>query len=457
MTFDPTLAAVRFGTGLSPRFTRPVGVESILSDLSGPDEMREAIAIAGFNDAKPSHATVTWMDRAAKAALDTPDEAVAMQARDLVRGQVRVVRRQHHLATIGRALDAPLGLRERLVAFWADHFTVVRRPFQTAHLVTSFVEDAIRPHVTGSFAAMLRGVVTHPMMLIYLQQTRSTGPDSPVGQQRNLGLNENLARELLELHLLGVDGQYTQADVRELAELLTGLSYTDRRGFFYDPNRAEPGGETVVGLPFGADATLDNVLEAMDILAILPGTAEHLAWKMAVHFVSDDPDDDLVAAMAEGFGADGDLMGMTAAMLRHPAAWTPQRDKVRTPQQFITAGLRALGVTGNAVMAIDQKLYQQMLTRPLSLMGQPWETPIGPDGWPEDAESWIIPQGMAGRISWAMQLPRRIVTELPDPRDFVDHALGSLAGEDVRFAAAAAENRAEGVGVVLASAAFQRR
>ncbi len=455
--FDPTLALVRFGTGLSPRFARPVGVDSLIAELGGDDAMATAFPISGFADTRPSHATLGWINRAAKTAVDTPDEAAAMQARNMVRGEVRVVRQAHHLATVARAVDDPSGLRERLVAFWADHFTVIRRPFETAHLVTPYVEDAIRSHVTGSFAQMLRAVVTHPMMLIYLEQFRSIGPASPTGQRRNVGLNENLARELLELHLLGVDGTYSQRDVRELAELLTGLSYSERRGFYFDRNRVEPGGETVLGLSFASDATLDNVLGAMDALAALPDTATHLARKMAVHFVHDDPDPDLVAAMAAGFGPQGDLMGMTAAMLRHPAAWAVSRVKVRTPQQFITASLRALGVTGETVMAADRRIYQQVLARPLQVMGQPWENPGGPDGWPEDAASWIIPQAMAGRITWAMQVPRRIVADLPDPRDFVQTALGDLATEDVIFVAGAAENKAEGVGVILASAAFQRR
>ncbi len=455
--FDPTLAMIRFGTGLSPRFARPVGIDSILFDLGEDDEMAAQFPITGFVDTKPSHAALAWVNRAAKDAVDTPDEPAAMQARNLLRGEVRVIRQQHHLATVARAVEAPMGLRERLVAFWADHFTVIRRPFETAHLVTSFVEDAIRPHVTGSFAQMLRAVVTHPMMLIYLEGFRSVGPGSEVGQRRNFGLNENLARELLELHLLGVDGSYSQTDVRELAELLTGLSYSERRGFFYDARRAEPGQETVLGLRFGADPTLETVLAAMDELAALPQTAAHLAHKMAVHFVSETPDPAMVAAMATAFGAGGDLMAMTAAMLRHDGAWVPERTKVRTPQQFITAGCRALGITGEAVTSIDRGGYNRLLGRPLQIMGQPWESPGGPDGWPEDAESWIIPQAMAGRITWAMQAPRYMLADLPDPRDFVDAALGSLATEDVIFAAGAAENKAEGVGVILASAAFQRR
>ena len=455
--FDPTLAAIRFGTGLNPRFVRPPGVDSILEALNGPDEMAKRFVITGFRETQPSHAALGFINRAAKLAADTRDADAAREARNVLRREIRFVRQRHHLASIARGVDAPLGMRERLTAFWADHFTVIRRPYETAHLVTSFVEDAIRPHVMGPFSQMLRAVVTHPMMLIYLEQFRSIGPASEAGQRRKLGLNENLARELLELHLLGVDGAYSQTDVRELAELLTGLSYGERRGFYYDPARAEPGGETVLGLRFEDHASLDHVLSAMDELAHLPQTAAHLAQKLAVHFVDDRPDPALVAAMARAYGADGDLGAMTGAMLRHRASWSPNRVKVRTPQQYIVAGLRALGVTGDTVVRANRRQYVRLIERPLQVMGQPWEYPGGPDGWPEDAESWIIPQAMAGRITWAMQAPRHIQPDLPDPRDFVDAALGKFASPDVRFAAGAAENKAEGVGVVLASAAFQRR
>ncbi len=456
MKYDPALALVRFGAGLSPRFAPPAGVEAILADLSGPDDGAVMHPITGYADTIPSRKDLSEINQAFKDAMGTADEEAVTATRQEMRNQIRVVRQRHHKVTLARAIDTPFGVRDRLVAFWADHFTVERRPYETAHLVTSYVEDAIRPHVMGSFRGMLRAVVTHPMMLMYLQQFRSVGPNSDQGKRRRLGLNENLARELLELHLLGADGAYTQADVRELAELLTGLTYHNRDGFFYEASRAEPGVETVLGMQFGADAKLETVLDAMDQLAALPETAAHLAHKMAVHFVGGSPDPDLLRTMTGAFGA-GDLAAMTTAMLTHPAAWTPTRAKVRTPQEFIIASLRALDAHVPTLVRMNRGTYNKLLQRPLRVMGQPWEAPGGPDGWPEDPAAWIIPQAMAGRISWAMQAPRAFRRNLPDPREFVRDALGGLATEDVIFAAGAAENRAEGVGVVLASAAFQRR
>jgi uncharacterized protein (DUF1800 family) len=177
-----------------------------------------------------------------------------------------------------------------------------------------------------------------------------------------------------------------------------------------------------------------------------------------VHFVSDGPDPDLVATMTDRFRATGgDLLAVTGTMLAHPAAWDPRLVKAKPPFGFVTSALRALGVPGDVIGSAAPRALRRHLANPLALMGQPWEDPVGPDGWPEAAEAWISPQGLAARIGWAMQMPRRLADPLPDPRAFVATALGPIAGEATTLAAAAAESRAEGVGLVLASADFNRR
>lgn len=458
MTFDPTLAAIRFGTGLGPRYRAPADLDAVLDDLTAEDRMARRFRIPGIADAEPSYASLYWLNRAARRARDTDAADAAQQARRAIRVGIGTSLRRDHLATIARAVEARFGIQERLTAFWADHFTVRRRGADTIHLVSPFVEDAIRPHITGSFPAMLRAVVTHPMMLFYLEQHRSVGPRSEVGKRQGRGLNENLARELLELHLLGVDGAYAQSDVRELAELLTGLSFNPYQGFIFNPELSEPGAERVLGLRFDRAASLDNILSALDTLALLPETAVHLARKLAVHFIAMDPPPDMIATMADAYLlSDGDLGAMTRAMLTHPDAFRPTKEKVRRPGEFITASLRALGMHGNDVADLGRRTYGALIYGPLQIMGQPWQRPPGPDGWPEDPAAWVIPQAMAGRISWAMRAPQRLMGALPDPRDFARHALADHATPDVLFAAGAAEKRSDGVGVVLASAAFQRR
>ena len=458
MTFDPTLAAIRFGTGLSPRREPAQDVGQMLDDLAGPDRMDTRHAIPAYDEARPSLAQMYRANLLLREARQAGQEEAALPEFRAVRANAAERRVADHLATMARALDSKFGLRERLCAFWADHFTIRARAFVQVHLVTPYVEDAIRPHVTGRFEDMLKAVVLHPMMLLYLDQWRSTGPNSPLGQRQGRGLNENLARELLELHLLGVDGAYTQTDVRELAELLTGLVYHAERGFSFDRRMAEPGEEVVLGIRFDAEPRLETILAALETLAMLPETAAHLARKMAVHFIGPIPDPAMLARMERAYlDTGGNLLAMTAAMLHHPAAWVPERSKVRLPMEFITAGLRALGVTGRQIKTLHLRDYRRFVRDPLLVMGQPWEQPLGPDGWSEAPEDWILPQAMAGRISWAMQAPRALMETLPDPRGFSVTALGPGASPAVLFAAQAAETRRDGVGVVLASAEFQRR
>jgi uncharacterized protein (DUF1800 family) len=297
-------------------------------------------------------------------------------------------------------------------------------------------------------------------MVMYLDQQESVGPNSQVAQRRpGRGLNENLARELLELHTLGVGGAYAQDDVRQLAELLAGLTANAVGGTGYNPERGEPGVETVLGVAYGGEAPdKGDIHAALEDLAAHPDTAAHIARKLAVHFVADDPDPDLVEHLRARFVAtEGDLPEIHAALLEHPAAQAPALAKAKQPFDYVASALRALGVPGEALLALPDEAMQRWFRAPLAAMGQPWSDPPGPDGWPEEAAAWITPQGMASRITWAAGLRRVEGFDLPDPRAFVQAALGPLAGPRVIFAAEAAESRPDGVAVVLASPEFQRR
>jgi uncharacterized protein (DUF1800 family) len=346
------------------------------------------------------------------------------------------------------------------VLFWADHFSVAARDGAGRELPGAMMQDAIRPNLTGRFADLLIAVETHPAMLIYLDQIRSFGPTSPVGLRRGRGLNENLARELLELHTLGVEAGYSQTDVRELAELLTGMAVHPDGSLRFVRNRAEPGAETVLGVSYPENPAdgMVPVRAALADLAVRPETARHLARKLAVHFVSDTPDPALVAALeAAWIGTGGDLMAVYAALLEHPAAWAPAAEKARPPVEFVIASLRALGLDGRAIAALDDRRLRRAVLAPMEAMGQPWQAPRGPDGWPEAAQDWITPQGLAARIRWAMEAPAQLVAALPDPRALLVRALEDAASGQLVWAVSGAENRAEGVGLVLASPEFNRR
>jgi uncharacterized protein (DUF1800 family) len=451
MLDQPTLAAIRFGYGLPLPKAAPVTPDAMLAALRGPDTMAKAHPTEGIEAVRPLVAAAQEARRALR-----KDESLRDPYRVAMRA-VATLADRHTRAGFARALDAPDGFRERLCAFWADHFTARARSAAERPLPGALVHDAIRPNVTGRFGDMLVAATLHPAMLAYLDQTASVGPGSAFGLRRGRGLNENLAREVMELHSLGVGAAYGQSDVRQMALLLTGLDANAADGFVFRPDRAEPGAEVVLGRAYGGDGVAPIAAALRDI-ALRPETAAHIARKLAVHFVSDTPDAGLVAALTEAYAATGgDLMAVYTALLAHPAAWEPRLMKARQPMEFVLAALRALGMTGAELRRMGQGPAARLLTRPMALMGQDWQAPPGPDGWPEAAEAWITPQGMAARITWAMEVPGRLVVPMPDPVDFMRRCLGDAADERLAWAAARAETTREGVGLVLASPAFNRR
>ncbi|WP_407495183.1 DUF1800 family protein [Pseudooceanicola sp. MF1-13] len=447
MSFEPKLADVRFGCGLHPRIAPPATADDVLARLTGPDQAAQAYPIDRYADFQQR---VVLERQLAQARNES--RTAQRDMRDLQR-EARLDERRWLAQTLLRRVVTTDGFRERLTAFWADHFTVVGKGGLLRFGAAPYVEDTIRPYVAGSFPEMLRAVARAPMMLLYLDQVRSVGPNSKGGRGR--GVNENLAREMLELHTLGTGGPYTQQDVRDFALLLTGLSYHPDQGFVFRDNMAEPGPETVLGVSYGGDkASLDDIDAALQDLALHPATALHLAHKLAVHFVGDDPQAELVVAMANAYtAAKGDLVPMYAAMLDHPMAWDGQGN-VKQPLDFIGSALRVLDIRDLPLRQSDK--LGLLLQQPLALMGQPWTRPEGPDGWPEADEDWITPQRLAGRLQWALNVPRVLTRTLPDPRDLLPAALARPAPEALSFAARAAQTRAEGVALILSSPAFQR-
>ncbi|MCR9146596.1 MAG: DUF1800 domain-containing protein [Rhodobacteraceae bacterium] len=459
MRFDPQRAAIRFGCGLSPKIAPPSSVAATLALLQGADNAAADFPIPGFEQTRTALLEIRQARRGIRKA---PTDA----ERDAARKYQRQLRRKLRADAVGwfrqgllRRAFTEDGFRERLTFFWADHFTAKGDSARSRDGVMPYVEEAIRPHVAGRFADMLKSVVTHPVMLDYLDQIRSVGPNSDFAQkrQRNEGVNENFARELLELHIMGADGPHTQADIRQMAKLLTGLHFDLKRGFTFRGERAEPGAETVLGQSYGGGPPrLADIFDALEHLVRHPATARHIARKLAVHFVSDTPDTDLLADLAAAFTqTEGDLIAVYEVLLSHPAAWRDGPGNVKQPIDFIGSSLRALDLVPRHVPT-GVRALRRVALGPLTLMGQDWTNPVGPDGWPEADADWITPQRMAARIHWAMSAPFLLRRVLPDPRDFVQVALGGAGRDDLIFAARAAETRAEGIGIILASPQFQR-
>lgn len=449
----PTLAALRFGTGLSPDIAPPADVGEMRARLAGPDEMARDLPLPGWSGRMVEFSAYQQVIRDTR---DLADREARADLRKAAREGLDRAYLRDLAVTVVRGAMTRDGLRERLVWFWTGHFAVQEGQGLLRRTVGGHVEDAIRPYVARSFADLLKAAVTHPAMLRYLDQDGSTGPNS-VRARRGGGLNENLAREVLELHTLGVGGAYGQGDVRQLAELFTGMSVGKDGAYEFRRNMAEPGAETVLGRAYGDETpNRHDITQVLGDLAVHPDTARHVSGKLARHFVADTPPEALVAAMsATWIESGGDLMAVYGAMLDHPEAWGPQLRKVRRPLDLIVATVRATG-GAERLLRMAPRDVRRGLQQPLERMGQPFLRPEGPDGWPEEAEAWITPQALAARLDWAMEAASRL-DPAPDPRAFVEMALAEQAGPRTLFAAEAAEDRRAGVGLVLASPEFQRR
>lgn len=453
MSKDTTIAAFRFGYGLPLPKDAPKHPGAMLSALDRDDTARSDYPGASFEAMQPLMQLADDTLKTARRGAPAEAELGRTAFREAV-SQIEAMALSTARAQFARALDGRNELRERLVWFWADHFTTTARARRDAALPAALVDEAIRPHVNSRFADMLKAVMQHPAMLIYLDQSVSIGPNSRVGQRRDKGLNENLAREMLELHTLG--SGYSQDDVTQMAKLLTGLTI-DKTGVTFDPRRHEPGPETIQGLVYEGD-DLAAIHAALEDLAISPLTAHHLANKLAVHFVSNTPDPELVAEIEMAWrNSGGDLVAVTGALVSHPAAWGINQPKARQPFEFMIAALRALGLGPQDVLQMDDKTFKAQLMTPLTAMGQPWQSPPGPDGWPEAPTAWITPQAMAARITWAMEMPQKLVKSLPEPVEFANRVLGVHVSAPLLQAISRAETLREAVGFVLASPAFNRR
>ena len=337
---------------------------------------------------------------------------------------------------------------ERLVWFWSNHFTVSVRGGVGA-VAGAFVEEAIRPHITGRFEDMLFAVMHHPAMLIYLNNARSVGPNSVAGQRRHLGLNENLARECMELHTVSPAAGYTQADVTNFAEILTGWSIdlrSDPPGFRFRPLAHEPGVQIVMGRTFPPGE--EGGVAALHFLANHPSTHRFLARKLVLHFVADDPPPEAVRQI-EGVLRDtgGNLGAAAAALTTLDAAWQPGA-KLRTPMDYVIASLRALDLP-------DEQRQTVNVQGILANLGQPFQNAPQPNGWSDHASEWAAPEAMMRRIDWAYGVSGRVGTR--DVTDLAEANLGPLLRDDTLQAVRRAGSRRDAMTMLLTAPEFQRR
>jgi uncharacterized protein (DUF1800 family) len=363
--------------------------------------------------------------------------------------------RAEALARLQRAVMSQSGFAERLTAFWSNHFCISANKGELARMwAGAFEREAIRPHVFGRFADMLKAVEQHPAMLFFLDNQQSLGPDSRAGQNRKRGLNENLAREIMELHTLGVGGGYTQDDVTSLARVITGWTFAGRQGqlgppgsFAFNANAHQPGPQQVLGKTYAAGGVEQGEAVLADI-ARHPSTAKFIATKFVRHFVADDPPPALVTKLQSVFTrTDGDLKALAVALVDSDDAWSAPVTKVRSPYEFLVAIGRLFARPPD-----DPGRY----LGGLNVLGQPLWSPGGPNGFPDTNAAWAAPEGMKLRLDISAQVASRVDANI-DPRDLMDAALADAVSMDTRRTIDRAESRQQAIALLLMSPEFQRR
>jgi uncharacterized protein (DUF1800 family) len=366
-------------------------------------------------------------------------------------------------ARLAAAAAAEAPFHERLALFWANHFTVSAEKALIFALVGSFEREAIRPHVTGRFADMLLAASSHPAMLMYLDNHLSVRKGwQPRRVARSgafpppSGLNENLAREILELHTLGVNGGYTQADVTEFARVITGWTVRPimnvpgggTPGFHFDPERHEPGAKTLLGKTYAEDGRAQGEAVLRD-LAAHAATARHVATKLARHFIADEPPAAAIARIERAFReSDGHLPTVYRALLESPEAWEHPLAKLKTPIEYVVSALRALPAARGA--------RPEALFAALRGLGQRPFFASSPQGWADTAEAWAGADAVWKRIEWSGILAARLGSSV-DPVRLARESYGEALGERTRLALERAESRQQALALWLASPEFQRR
>lgn len=396
-----------------------------------------------------------------RADLRDKTEAERMAARKALRKRGRDLYRKEVGRRAAVALTSETPFVERLVYFWANHFAVSVDKPQVTVLAGAFEREAIRPHVLGRFEDMLLAVEKHPAMLFYLDQVRSIGPDSKRSVRatrngrRKPGINENLAREIMELHTLGVRTGYEQRDVTEFALAMSGwtiggLGPNDDQGpgtFAFRPVLHEPGVRNIVGKRYAQEG-VEQAESVLRDFASSEATATHLATKLARHFVADDPPQSTIGRLKTAFiESEGDLPHVYRALIDAPEAWEATQRKFKTPWEWGVSAMRALGLDAGAAMKMPQIANQ---------LGQPVWRPKSPAGYDDIAASWAAPDALVRRVEIAQRLARNADPSL-DARQEAKSALGASLSEPTATQIARAESPATALALLLVSPEFQRR
>lgn len=498
MTHSPTAtaatAAHRFGLGEADLHTVGSEPASWLLAQLGPADAQRGNGLVGAAEGVRLYAQFLQRQRSRREGEAAAAQPVAMNESAMAPGAampaaaanvvpyepLRRAVQDDTRARLATAASSTRPFAERLVLFWANHFTVSLAKNSTRGLVGAFEREAIRPHISGRFETLLQAAVTHPAMLRYLDNELSAGPDSPIvrRQQRRprpegqpgpriTGLNENLAREVLELHTLGVAGGgagyggwggYTQADVTAFAAVLTGWRVPVREladaapgspgpATRFEPAFHQPGAKIVLGQRYaeGPEA-LPAVLRG---LAQHPSTARFVCTKLARHFVADEPPAALVARLEAAWRrSDGDLAVVMRALVEAPEAWAPTPAKLKTPEEFVISSVRLLG--------LGERPFERNADGGIATLGQRVQAAPSPAGWPDRAEEWLGPDAVWKRVEWATRAADRMGRQV-DARRLALASLGPLLQPDTARQIERAADGPQALALLLLAPEFQRR
>ncbi|MGY8706847.1 DUF1800 domain-containing protein [Bradyrhizobium sp. 18BD] len=480
---EAVLALHRFGMGPRPGSIAAVGTDprgALIAELDRPLTLAAAAGLPGsakaFRTVADANARRTARAKQAQqqakkqqvaaAQAMTEDQAqgqgqaqgqekdaaemAAKQAADAVPDPGRPMYLQEAKLRMEAALAADIGFAERLVWFWSNHFCISANKIQS--MSGAYEREAVRANALGRFVDLLQAVEGHPAMLFYLDNLESMGANSIAGINRSRGLNENIAREIMELHTLGVRTGYTQDDVISFANVMTGWTLVPpgadpQHGgeFTFNPRLHEPGGQTVLGKRYEQEDVEQGRAVLRD-LAAHPATATHVATKLARHFVADDPPPALVEQMAKTFrDTEGDLKQVAIAMVSSDEAWRGPPTKLKRPGEWVVGMVRATGIT-----TVDPVRY----TGGQELLGEALWRPSAPKGYPDDEASWI--DGIGRRLDIANYFAERI-TGMADPQVIIEDVFASEIAPEVKQAVSRAESRQQALALLFMSADFQRR
>jgi uncharacterized protein (DUF1800 family) len=451
---EAALALHRFGMG--PRAGSIAAIEAdprgaLLAELERPPA--DLVAASALPSTIKAFRTVSDANAQRLAQLKRQQMSGAVMAPpmgDAVPDPGRQIYLEETKIRIEAALNAEIGLTERLVWFWSNHFCISADKIQS--MSGAYEREAIRPHVLGRFADLLLAVEGHPAMLFYLDNSVSMGPNSTAGINRSRGLDENLARETLELHTLGVRSGYTQDDVINFAKVLTGWTLVlpdgspERGGeFAFNPRLHEPGAQTIMGKVYEQEGVEQGRAVLLD-LATHPATATHVATKLARHFIADTPPAGLVERMAKVFlDTAGDLREVAKTMVSANESWTQPPNKLKSPCEWRVGMFRACGLA-----QIDPARF----TEGQAFLGERLWRPLSPKGYPDDEASWI--DGMGRRLDIANKFAERMADKV-EPETVMESVLGSAVSAEVKQTVGSADSRQQALALLFMSVEFQRR